>query len=410
MGKIVQEQIEQERSQNASLRTCSYIFPILDKREIGRNSETVELFGFFLIGMILAVFQSEGKYPLFRQWLNKHRAAPKEINNPSTSSEAAKRIRSPEEENTAKPSKKKMSFPPSNAPSNSSQNPREGDCPKNPSTEGEKECSGTKKVSATAESSGSTKGSDKKPRAFQKRKMGAETGSEPPSTYAKVARKNYRDERCYAVIDTSRGSGRLPKEHQQAIENMVSDKILEHILKSGPIKIVSSELKGDLLVYHLGPHANPAALEEVINSVTTPWEGGKLKLVRKDEIPHLTKATVYVKGYGCKFETERMLEVFGKQNETLEVKRWEVFHREEKEDGTLLVVGIDDLSLSSLTKTKGKAYYICNAVTFKVGRARVGEEEEDAHQTSKEDKPPSNSEEGVEAISDSQEARLLDDS
>lgn len=37
------------------------------------------------------------------------------------------------------------------------------------------------------------------------------------------------------------------------------------------------------------------------------------------------------------------------------MKRWEVFHREEKEDATLLVIGVDDLSMASLIKTKGIA-------------------------------------------------------
>ncbi|XP_073814727.1 uncharacterized protein [Musca autumnalis] len=174
-----------------------------------------------------------------------------------------------------------------------------------------------------------------------------------------------------------------------------------------PIQIISSGVKGDVMVFQFAQHANVAALKDIISSIIR--ENGKLKLVRKDQIPQLTKTSVFVRGWGSKFETERMLEVFGHQNKDLDVKRWEVFHREEQEDGTLLVVGIDHLSMASLTKTKGRAFYISKAVRFKAGKAVIGESEE-AKQNSEEVLPPSKNEKGVDAvITDSQEARLLED-
>ncbi|XP_073835529.1 uncharacterized protein [Musca autumnalis] len=330
---------------------------------------------------------------------------------PSTSSEAAKRTRSPEEQNTAKPSKKKKSFPPSSAQDKSHQDPNKGDYIKNPSRETGEVSSDTKRVSATSEPSGTAGDSTKKTKTIQKRKMDVETGTEPPSTYAKVAKRYFRDDLCYAVIDTSKGSGRLHKDHLLEIEKLINDKLLEQILKGRvSIKIDCCEPWRDILLCHLDPHTNSAALGGVVSSIATPWEGGRLKLVRKDEIPHLTKASVYIKGYGCKLETERILEVLGVQNETLEVKRWEVFHREEKEDGTLLVVGIDDLSLAGLAKTKGKAYFVSNSVYFKIGKARVGDEE-NAKSTTQEVKPTNSTKEGGadEQISASQEANLLED-
>ncbi|XP_073837594.1 uncharacterized protein isoform X1 [Musca autumnalis] len=165
---------------------------------------------------------------------------------------------------------------------------------------------------------------------------------------------------------------------------MVNNKILDHIMIGGdPIQIISSGVKGDVMVFQFAQHANVAALKDIISSIIPPWENGKLKLVRKDQIPQLTKTSVFVRGWGSKFEMERMLEVFGRQNKDLDVKRSEVFHREEQEDGTLLVVGIDHLSMASLTKTKGRAFYISNAVRFKAGKAVIGESEE-AKQNSEE--------------------------
>lgn len=61
-----------------------------------------------------------------------------------------------------------------------------------------------------------------------------------------------------------------------------------------------------------------------------------------------------------------MLDVFGFQNKTLDVKSWEVFQREEREDGTILVVGLDDLSLTKDRRRK---------VFFEVENRRIGKHE-----------------------------------
>lgn len=57
-----------------------------------------------------------------------------------------------------------------------------------------------------------------------------------------------------------------------------------------------------------------------------------------------------------------MLEVFGLQNKALVVKRWKVFHREERKDGTALLVDLDDLSIYSLAKTENVVFYVSMAV------------------------------------------------
>lgn len=68
-------------------------------------------------------------------------------------------------------------------------------------------------------------------------------------------------------------------------------------------------------------------------------------------------------------ETERKLEVFGRQNNTLSVKKWVVFHRGEKQDGTLLVIAVDNFSMFSLTK--GIAFHVSNAVRLKKNKVRI---------------------------------------
>lgn len=53
------------------------------------------------------------------------------------------------------------------------------------------------------------------------------------------------------------------------------------------------------------------------------------------------------------------------------MKRWEVFHREKEEDATLLVIGVDDLPVGSLSTTKDIAFYVSNAFRFKKNSVRT---------------------------------------
>lgn len=346
--------------------------------------------------------------------------APKELSEtPSNSSDAGKRVRSPEEQNTSKPPKKKKSSPLSSKLERPSQAPHKGDTSLYPCEKGDNKVNpNTKKASATTEPSEKIGTSKKISRSTRKRKLVDEKGKKPPS-YAKVARKQYRDDLCYAVIDINKASGKIPTNQHDNVEDLVNNKIVEHALDNDegpPIQIMSCEFKGDILRMKLASPACIDTLTELVDSIPSPWEGAKLKLVRMRDIPQLIKATVYVKGWGSSFTTERMLKLFGQQNKGLDVKRWEVFHRESDSDGTLLVVGLDSLSMACLAKTKGMAFFVSKAVFFKIGKARVGAEdpktEPSANTGSEEVKRPSqprNDEGADNTISDSQEARLLED-
>lgn len=67
-------------------------------------------------------------------------------------------------------------------------------------------------------------GSEKKYLTRQKRKR-SEVRSKKPPFYAKAARKNYRDEMHYALIDTNTLSGNLPKDQLETIKDMVTNKM-----------------------------------------------------------------------------------------------------------------------------------------------------------------------------------------
>lgn len=175
--------------------------------------------------------------------------------------EAEKRITSSEEPNTAKPAKKKKSFPPTDAPGKFSQIPRKGDCHKNPLIEGGKVSSNTGKVCPAVKSTAKLRVSEKKSLGQQKRKRVEETGKKP-SFYAKTAKKPYR-EMHYAMIDTNKCSGNLPKDHLETIEEMINNKILEHIMEGGyPVPIKSSGIGNDKMFFMLAAHAHSRPKED----------------------------------------------------------------------------------------------------------------------------------------------------
>lgn len=338
---------------------------------------------------------------------------------PSTSAEAAKRIRSPEEQNTVKNQPKKIkSSSPSSRKGKPKQEPNSRVSKENQPKEGVEVNPTTKKVGTSAESSVQHRESEKKPHAARKRKMEVIKGKELPS-YAKVARKQRADNLSYAVIDINCASGKIPTDQRKNVEDLVNNKILEHILDPDgrpPVElgIMSCEFKGDVMLIRLASSACAETLKELVESIPTPWNGAKLGLVRKRDIPKLHKATVYIKGWGSQLTTDRLLSVFGRQNKDLFVDKWQVFHRKDDHEGTLLVVGLDQLSMESLAKTKGMAFCVTQAVYFKIGKARLGfdaqPKETSVGKGDKEKTAQPNNEEGVEnTISDSQEARLLED-
>ncbi|XP_059226979.1 uncharacterized protein LOC131998552 [Stomoxys calcitrans] len=194
--------------------------------------------------------------------------------------------------------------------------------------------------------------------------MVAENGKEPPS-YARVARKHNRDELTYVVINIGCASGRFPPDHRSQVEDQVNDRIFEHVwnsVESPPIQMMSCEFRGDIFTLRFASAECIDTVKQLVRGIHAPWEGAKLDQMRKMDS---------IKGWGSKFATERMLGFLGKQNEGLVAEKWEVFHREEKEEGTLFVVGIDQVSVTSLAKTKGMMHYGSKAFLFKIGKTRI---------------------------------------
>lgn len=100
---------------------------------------------------------------------------------------------------------------------------------------------------------------------------------------------------------------------------------------------------------------------KLFESIPASSQVAKLRLAGKEAVPRLNQTTVLVNGWGSKLETKHILEVF-----VVGRKRCKVFRKQE--DGTLLVVGLDKLSMPILAM----AFYVSKVVFFKVRKTRIG--------------------------------------
>lgn len=120
---------------------------------------------------------------------------------------------------------------------------------------------------------------------------------------------------------------------------------------------MNCRLRGNITWIDFILYLKVEVLGKLVKGIPFPWEGTKLRLVRKEDVPGVIKATFFIQGWSSKFDWNTMLEVSGLQNKTLNVKTWEVSHWKDREHDTLLVIGLDNF-----------AVYASKAVFFKLGK------------------------------------------
>lgn len=126
----------------------------------------------------------------------------------------------------------------------------------------------------------------------QKRKRTEETGTKTPS-YAKTVKKQLRT-KCIMLRSIPTTSGNLHKDHLKVLEEMVNNKILNHIMVGGdPIPIMSSGMKNNKMFLKVAARANSSALKVIIEKIKLPWKNGSLKLVKWNEIPRHCQPAVW---------------------------------------------------------------------------------------------------------------------
>jgi len=88
------------------------------------------------------------------------------------------------------------------------------------------------------------------------------------------------------------------------------------------------------------------------------------QLVELAELTRLNKVKVWIPGVPS--DPKLILTRLSKQNCGLVTSEWRILHRQEKPEGQLLVLGVDDASLRVLRYTGGKAHLEFSRVTFEL--------------------------------------------
>ena len=104
-------------------------------------------------------------------------------------------------------------------------------------------------------------------------------------------------------------------------------------------------------------------LKESVSSIE-PIEECSFQVVKLSELYRLNKVKVWVPGVSS--EPKLILSRISKQNRGLDTSEWRILHRQEKPDGQLLVLGVDDASLTALRNMGGKVHLELSRVTFEL--------------------------------------------
>jgi len=108
-------------------------------------------------------------------------------------------------------------------------------------------------------------------------------------------------------------------------------------------------------------------LRESVSSIE-PIGDCSFQVVELAELYSLNKVKVWVPGVPS--DPKLILSKLTKQNRGLITSEWRILHRQEKPNGQLLVLGVDDASLTVLRNMSGEAHLELSRVTFKLSRRR----------------------------------------
>lgn len=107
-------------------------------------------------------------------------------------------------------------------------------------------------------------------------------------------------------------------------------------------------------------------LRQAVKSLPPLWEGAKLEIVPVDQLPKLTKVTLWVPGPPD--ETDVVMRRLAAQNPWAKVREWITFHTSTKDEpeGRILVFGLREMTCSTLKQHQGRLSYMFNSLRAKI--------------------------------------------
>ena len=111
-------------------------------------------------------------------------------------------------------------------------------------------------------------------------------------------------------------------------------------------------------------------LREAVNRIEL-IEGQTYQVVEVSQLYRLHRVKVWIPGEI--YEPGAILSRLAKQNQGLDTSGWKLIHRQEKDNGQLLVLGVSDESVEVLKVTAGRVHLELSQVTFELpGQGQMG--------------------------------------
>lgn len=112
--------------------------------------------------------------------------------------------------------------------------------------------------------------------------------------------------------------------------------------------------------------ANQASLTWLKEAVPriVAFEGHSYQVMELSQLRRRRRIRVWIPGEN--YDPKHILERMEKQNRGLNTAGWRLVYRQEKDDGQLLVLDVDDASLELLRKTQGRVHLELSRVTFEL--------------------------------------------
>jgi len=194
-------------------------------------------------------------------------------------------------------------------------------------------------------------------------------------SFREVVSENLR----VSIINERDLEGRIPSSLEEPLRSALMGE-LTAFLETRPTQIPS--FRGNEFVRgHLRINCVDSSsldfLNRTIQKIGSNWEGAKMRVARRDEVPRLRTAKVFFPRY--ENGPEEALKLLNLQNPSFGVAGWKQFHTEVLPGkGLLLVMGVDEITAATIEKARGTANFGFSHVNVKVSRARSNAEVEGA--------------------------------
>lgn len=188
------------------------------------------------------------------------------------------------------------------------------------------------------------------------------SGPPPTGTFSEVA-KGIR----VAIIQRRHPDESMNKEQADLVQNTIVEAIFSTPSgsTSSPPQFLRTNLSAGILWMTCANQTTVDWLRRTVGTLGRLWEGADLTVVDPAELPKRPRVLVFVPEPETVQEEEvrRRLQL---QNPELQTDAWRNMSRKIEKDGQLLFFSISEASMAALKRSRFKAFYKLDRVTFKV--------------------------------------------